>query len=260
MGTLWLTYAWDDNKSKDVDFVAQELRSVSIDVKLDRLNVGAGKLLWEQIDDFISNPDQCDAWAIYLSQSSLSSKPCREELAYALERALSQRDEAFPLIGISNVGVDSSLLPGPIKTRLYVSTTDDDWKERVKAAVEGRPPNIIAPPVNPIAISAVAWGTYFIIELRPRAGSISPITAAVPIAEKDHIKTHFMGAPGAKKHLGGMSQGKAAPSADGKWWTIVEENEAATPTRSFYLQCSEIPSQIVFGAVGGKQQTFTPKR
>ena len=101
MGKLWLTYAWSDNAQQDVDFVAQELRGAGVDVKLDRWTVGAGKRLWEQIDHSIRDPKECDGWAIYLTQSSLTSQPCLEELAYALDRALGTRGQAFPLIGIS---------------------------------------------------------------------------------------------------------------------------------------------------------------
>src|SRR5262249_16712407 len=153
---------------------------------------------------------------------------------------------------VSPGGVDSLLIPGAIKTRLYVITTDPDWKKRVKAAVEGRPPAIALPEVGSVAISVVQWGTDFIIELRPRAGSIFPIFFAVPIANKSLIKATFIGPPGATTHLGNISQKTEGPSTDGAWWTIVERNEAATPTRSFYVQCSAIPLKVVFGQDGGQ--------
>jgi hypothetical protein len=140
MGKLWFTYAWRDNEQQDVDYIAQEITGVAVEVRLDRWILRAGQRLWEQIDNSIRNPNECDAWAIYLTQNSLNSQPCLEELGYALDRALSERGQAFPLIGISPGGVDSSLIPGAIKTRLYVTTTDPDWKERVKAVVEGGHP------------------------------------------------------------------------------------------------------------------------
>jgi hypothetical protein len=43
MASIWLTYAWPDNQHRDVDFVAQELGSAGIEVKLDRWNLSAGK-------------------------------------------------------------------------------------------------------------------------------------------------------------------------------------------------------------------------
>ena len=130
----------------------------------------------------------------------------------------------------------------------------------MKAAVEGRAPAIVQRQVDPIAISAVQCGSSFIIELRPRAGTIFPIFFAVPIAEKSLVETTFIGPPGATTHLGNISQKTESASTDGAWWTIVERNEAATPTRSFYVQCKSVPSKVVFGTDGGQQLTFTPGR
>ena len=56
MNSVWITYAWDDNKDGDVDFTAQELIRAGLDVKLDRWNLSAGKRLWEQIEAFIQDP------------------------------------------------------------------------------------------------------------------------------------------------------------------------------------------------------------
>jgi hypothetical protein len=49
MKTVWITYSWDDNKSNDIEFIAQELESTGLLVKMDRWNIRAGKRLWEQI-------------------------------------------------------------------------------------------------------------------------------------------------------------------------------------------------------------------
>lgn len=54
MKTLLITYAWEGNKGGDVEFIAQELESAGISIKLDRWNIKAGKRLWQQIDSFIS--------------------------------------------------------------------------------------------------------------------------------------------------------------------------------------------------------------
>jgi hypothetical protein len=43
MTNVWITYAWDDNKSGDIDFIAQELEQVGLNIKLDRWNIAAGK-------------------------------------------------------------------------------------------------------------------------------------------------------------------------------------------------------------------------
>jgi hypothetical protein len=100
MATVWLTYAWADNDTGDVDFAAQELQSVGLEVKLDRWNLHAGAPLWDQIEGFIQDREQSDAWVLYATQNSLGSEPCREEYRWALDRALDTRGENFPVIGL----------------------------------------------------------------------------------------------------------------------------------------------------------------
>ena len=78
MTTIWLTYAWADNETGDVDYAAQELAQVGLDVKLDRWNLQAGERLWPQIEAFIQDPARSDAWALYATQNSLGS-------SYAIE-------------------------------------------------------------------------------------------------------------------------------------------------------------------------------
>lgn len=136
MPSLWITYAWADNRDSDVDFLAQELGRAGLSVKLDRWNLSGGRRLWDQIADFITNSTQSDGWAIYATQNSLGSEPCREELAYGLKRALESRNESYPVIALFPGPVDITILPASLSTRLCVSTTDPDWKERIVAAVE----------------------------------------------------------------------------------------------------------------------------
>ena len=112
----------------DVDFVAQELVRTGLTVKLDRWNIEAGKRLWQQIENFISNSEESDAWILYATQNSLGSEACKEEYSYALDRALHQRGTTFPIIGLFPSSVDDSLIPAGLRTRLCVSITDPDWK------------------------------------------------------------------------------------------------------------------------------------
>src|SRR3972149_3473502 len=132
--SVWLTYAWEDNKGNDVDFVAQELVNKGIDIKLDRWNLTAGKRLWEQIESFIRDPAKSDGWLFYATQNSLGSEKCKEEYYYALDRALETRGGEFPVIALFPTTVDESLIPTGIKTRLFVSITDPEWKERIIAS------------------------------------------------------------------------------------------------------------------------------
>lgn len=254
MSSVWITYAWDDNKYRDVDFVAQELVRAGLEVKLDRWNLGAGKRLWEQIEHFIQDPSLSDGWVLYATQISLGNEKCREEFAYAMDRALGKRGGDFPIIALFPVSVDTELIPAGIKIRLFVSITDPDWKERIVAAVQRRAPLITRTLVEPYAFTVHQSGEQQVIEVRPRGGTWSPFIAGIPIAEKDTVSPHL--GFGAAKRIPGafilMSCGEGA-SNDGKLWTMTAGNEA-TPTQSYYIFCKKLPSVLVFGVNGSPPQ------
>jgi hypothetical protein len=152
MAKVWLTYAWNDNKDNDVDFVAQELENAGVQVRLDRWDINVGRRLWDQIENFIQNPTKSDAWLMYATQNSLNSQACMEEYFYALDRAIHARGNEFPIIAIFPSTVDQNLIPAGIRIRLYVSISDPDWKERIVAAAEGRNTNNSKPSVSPYYI------------------------------------------------------------------------------------------------------------
>jgi hypothetical protein len=247
--TLWITYAWADNQHGDIDFIAQELLSVGLNVKLDRWNIGAGKRLWDQIDDFISNPGQSDAWLLVATQTSLLSEPCKEEFAYALDRALRNRGEQFPVLALFPGSVDETLIPAGIRTRLYVSLTDADWKERIKAGVDRRAPAIARPAVEPyvLKIHRRHPSGNLIVEVRPRAGFWAPVFAAVPIGERESSRPLIMVEPaGVITGTGVVTTLFDGPSSDGLWWGACIQGQA-TPIQSLYVWLPELPTQLRFG-------------
>jgi len=254
MGSIWITYAWDDNKDNDVDFTAQELMKAGLDIKLDRWNLSAGKRLWEQIEKFIQDPSLSDGWLLYATQSSLGNEKCKEEFAYALDRALNKRGGDFPIIALFPASVDNELIPAGIKTRLFVSLTDPDWKERIKAAIERRSPAIIKPQVEPYALTIHRSGERYVIEVRPRGGTWAPFIFGIPIDEKGEVSPSLL--HGAAKRIpdGGilMNCGEGV-SDDGKFWTLFAGNEA-TPTQSYFIFCKKLPSLLVFGVKNGSPQ------
>ena len=257
METIWITYAWDDNTQCDVDFVAQELARVGVQVKLDCWNVRAGRRLWEQIQRFIQEETESDAWLIYATQNSLGSEACKKEFSYALDRAFNRRGNNFPIIAIFPGPVDNSLMPAGNRTRLYVSLTDLEWKERVKAAAEGRSPSgrlQLEPFTIQIHRDNSAVDHRLAIEVRPREGTWSPFFAAVPLSEKDRVQPHIMHGPRGQVPQGGaLCNTGEAPSSNDAWWVMFAQNEA-TPTQSFYIHCNELPSRLAFGVNGGRPQ------
>jgi hypothetical protein len=132
---------------------------------------------------------------------------------------------------------------------------DDNWKERIKAALENRTPNILRATIEPyfIAVKPFPVGTRQAIEVRPRAGYWAPFFFAIPMEEKDRVKASIGRGPRDNYPVSGMYSGGETPTDDGKWH-IIFRNEEATPSISYYLSCESIPSQIGFGVFKGQPQ------
>ena len=251
--TLWVTYAWADDEDNDVQFLAQELTAAGIDIKLDRWTIGAGERLWPQIEKFIQGPDKCDAWMMVATSASLGSEPCKEEFAFALDRALNNRGKDFPVMALFLGPVEESMIPASIRTRLYVSVTDPDWKERIVAAAEGRAVNIARPNVEPyqLTVHDIAPGQRITIEVRPRAGTWNPFLAAIPADEQDKVGMSAFVGPRGKP--GGSSVVINPQEGINQGWFVRTANYEATPTMSGFIYCSAMPSKIAFGEERGPQ-------
>jgi hypothetical protein len=223
-------------------------------VRLDRWNLQAGTRLWEQIASFISDPSKCDAWLVYATQESLASEACREELAYALDRALNSRDKKFPLIGLFPSTVDHSTIPAPIRIRLFVSLTDPDWKERIVASVRRRDLAVTQDALQPFVVQLISPAPVpfrTVIEMRPRAGVWNPFVFAIPVGDKDRLDIALRSGPPRRiPPLGGVVFSKGeGPSGDGKWHCIFG-HEPASPTHSYFAFSLELPSSFGFGQEG----------
>ncbi len=259
MATVWITYAWADNQSQDVDFIARELERAGLNVKLDRWNLEAGKRLWEQIEGYIRRSDQSDAWLLIATQNSLTSEPCKEEFAYALDRALQSRGDTFPVIALFLTHIDPELIPKSIATRWHVSITDPDWKERIVAAAERRPHAASRIDVKPYHLKVhrlEGRSNPIAIEVRPRAGVWAPVVAGIPLAEKEQVQPFIMIGPRDLPTDSGilMTRGQDGPSQDNSWWMVHAENQS-TPTESCYVWCKELPTRLIFG-VKNRQPQF----
>jgi hypothetical protein len=258
--TVWITYAWSDNHNDDVDFIAQELERAGLKVKLDRWVIKAGQKLWPQIEEFIQSPDQCDSWLMVATQNSLGSEPCKEEYAYALDRALRTRGGDFPVMAVFPSTVDATLIPAGIRVRLHVSLADPDWKERIVSATEGRQAEIvrkhIAPYVKTIHILPMeigGSGRRFAIEVRPRAGTWAPFVAGIPAAEKENVEPFLTHQPAGRPPTGSTMLFNVIKQHDRGLYLCSAGNEA-TPTMSYFLLCKELPSRLVFGVNNGPPQ------
>jgi hypothetical protein len=259
MATAWITYAWRDNQEGDLDFIVQELIRAGLAIKLDRWNIQAGRRLWEQIEKFITDPSQCDGWIMYATQNSLASEACREELAYALDRALSTRGGTFPIIALLPSHAEEGFLPAAIRTRLYVDLSDPDWKDRIVGAVANRQHVRSTAEMTPyfVKIHPAPSGFQLLLEVRPRAGVWYPFATCVDVREKDVVALVLRGGPrGFIPPIEGLNiAGGTGLSGDGQWY-IETGYQAATPTHSYYLFYKKIPSRLAFGQLDTPGQMF----
>jgi hypothetical protein len=134
---LWVTYAWQDNDEGDFDYLVQRLEDHGVEARYDKIQIVPGFRLWEQIAERILSPDT-DGWASLVTPISMASEPCREELSYALSRALDE-NENFPLIGLLH-GVSAREAPPALYARLCVNLSDRNWPTQVRAGLEQRAP------------------------------------------------------------------------------------------------------------------------
>ena len=263
MATIWLTYCWADNDDGDVDYVTQKLGE-HLDVRLDRYQLRTGQRLWEQIEAHIADRQSLDAWVMYTTAASLNSQACREELAYALDRALSPGKEKdnrpFPLIGLFPTPLDSSIVPAPLRTRLYVSLADRDWVERIVAEAEGRGPNLVHAEIDRIGFK-IHQHSHFacVVEAWPREGTLEPLYYAVPPAEAFPEAQHWLRFAGRGKvpsDPSGMvtnyTRFNNQEAMDGTKWSGERVGNAATPATSVFIFCPHAPTRMLVGEEGGE--------
>lgn len=255
MKSLWLTYAWIDNEESDVDFVVSKLQSHSIDVRLDRTRIVAGRRLWQQIDKNIQSED-LNGFAIYTTKQSLESEPCQEEIVYALDRVLRTKGSSFPLIGIFPTPMDRALIPSAIATRLYVSLKDETWSAQIKNALSGQPP-IKSFDTAPFFYKEHISSSGYVYEMRPRDGVWHPAIIAVASEQFKQCSLPFVWARGQPEYRPPMyllAQLDDQVTPDGKSWSGYRVDQQADPHQSIYLPSKVKLTRLIFGASQREKQ------
>jgi hypothetical protein len=246
-----------DDADEDVTYVVQELRAAGVEVRLDREVLVPGRRLWNQIGDEIEDP-KCDGWIVFATRAAFESEAVMEELAYAIQRAITARGEAFPLIALL-ADAPVAELPVGLRIRLGVPLADSSWVDRVVSGLRGEAPAIQSPHVGSYALTVhepnAGHTDQWCVKVRPRAGTWSPsLFVAIPEEERDLLGIALCGPKNLPNGTGMVLSGQPQTSPDGRWYGIGLTDEA-TPTRSLYTFFSRLPSRLRFGINGGPSWT-----
>ena len=252
MAKVWVTYSWKDNEDQQINWIVQEMEKSGLEVHLDNRDIIPGRRLWDQISQAIADPEVCDSWIFIISPNSLASEPCREELSYALDRALNKRGKDFPLIGLVDGKFDGNSLPAALKVRLCVSTYETNWRQRILAGAQGAKPGAL--PGDELPPYTIEWhkvpekitkanGATICLEVRPRVGTWTNFHVAVLKSEKDKVLNILHGARGRFPTESMVISGSTENETH-FFRTIKNE---VSPTQSAYINFKEKPSEILFG-------------
>ncbi|MBM7117646.1 toll/interleukin-1 receptor domain-containing protein [Archangium primigenium] len=253
---LWVTYAWADNRDQDVDYIISELeKSGELEVHFDRRQLPAGQRIWDNIASEIVNPERSDAYAVVVTADSLTSNPCQEELNYALDRALSTRGVAFPLIALIHK-IEPRQMPAKLTTRLGVMLRDPNWVKQVVAAVNGQAYQVDLGNLGPLKMrvhrSPPGEKYVFALEIQPRLETINIWRACVNEAEKDRLKLFSVRPPNSAFGASAMFAvvDDIIGTTLGPMRTVGCDGSPLDHAHSLYLYFDSLPSALYFSRDG----------
>jgi hypothetical protein len=199
------------------------------------------------IEQHISSPEKCDSWIIYATENSLANEKCKEELYYALDRALKIKSGNFSIIWIFPNHINPELIPPSIKTRLYVSLEDENWLERVVSWINWVAPSIVRPTLEEFDLRVQNYIWRSVIEVRPRAWTWSPFFCAIPIWEKKELNPRIaFNSKWNDPNWGWMLYGKYDYTSRDWKWSIIQVDNQATPTMSCFITVNKLPTELLF--------------
>lgn len=247
---LWITYAWLDNVEGNFNYLVQELERTGIPALYDKIALIPGRRLWNQIAEKISK-ESLSGWAYLITPNSLSSEACKEELSYALQRALETKGDVFPLIGLLHE-VSIKDVPSPLRVRLCVNLANPDWIEEIRAGIVGQPPRRTPQQLSPLIVKIhkpyLGDSSKLAVEFRPRFGELNYWRIAYPSSNPRHI----MCGPGPANGYGISSvmqsyiEGKVV--VGGVEMNFVGCGNALSPSTSAYIVFKGgLPQKLFFG-------------
>ncbi|MBI3220210.1 MAG: toll/interleukin-1 receptor domain-containing protein [Bacteroidetes bacterium] len=248
--SLWITYAWTDNQEGNFDYLVGQLGAQGIQTRYDRIQLVPGQRLWEQIGARISD-NTLRAWAYLITPNSLQSQPCREELEYAVNRAIQTKNNVFPLIGLVTAGVSFNDVPISLRVRLCVSLSSPNWIEEIRAGLELRPPRLIDTPQTMYIyrVTQEFNGTNIttVIEIRPRFNEVHFWRVALPT--NCTILNFGVGPANSRQTTGILqmvTQGGTG-ELNGHQVQVVGAGTVLTPGTSAFVFINGTPDFVAFG-------------
>lgn len=250
---VWITYAWADNDEGDFDHLANGLEAGGVLATYDKIALVAGQRLWDQIAHQITEGDLA-GWAYLITPQSVHSEACREELAYALDRALRARSEGFPLIGLLH-GVSIEDVPVALRVRLCVDLSSPTWVEEVRAGLERRAPR--RPRGETGDLRVAVHNPYqgdprlYAVEFRPRFGELRYWRIAYP---ENLAPTHRAIGPAAGGGVGSMLTEFIEGTVElaGRQMKFFGGGTAITPgTAAYVVFRDENPDVLAFSVANG---------
>lgn len=247
---LWITYAWSDNIEGDFDYLVYELENAGIPALYDKIALIPGRRLWDQIAEKIDK-EHLSGWAYLITPNSLASEACKEELSYALQRALDAKGYVFPLIGlIHNVSIEN--IPMALRVRLCVNLENPDWIEQIRAGISGQPPKLIPKPQSSLIVKIhnpyLGDSHNVAVEFRPRFGELTYWRIGYPANNARPVR--WGSGPANGYGISGISQscieGKIVISNE--QMNFVGCGNTISPSTSAYIVFKDnLPNILFFG-------------
>ena len=250
-----ITYYWESQEEADFHSLADELDAFGVPSVFESIAISKDRELWGRLGDLATR----SGWGYLVTPKNLTSKICRTQQAQALRKVHELLGHSYPLIALLQ-GVRIYEVPAALKPAWCVSPSSPQWKEEVKARLEGRNPEKSSVPVTqyvwriyPDYASVAGWTA---VEIRPRYGEIRYWQFAVPDPASICLWGHGPAGGGAiaARHTAALAPRQA--DINGQPVTWYGAGDHLSPETSAYIVFEgSLPDFICFGfSIDGRAQ------
>lgn len=235
MGTVWITFATEDNVDGDIDYLAQEISRSGWKTRMHPMFPNEDEKIDRLIPAFLSKPEQSDAWILYASPRALAGGRA-ERIQSAIDKALSTRT-ALPRIAL----LPQADVQTPSMTH-RIRVDDPLWRQQLGEALEcnletsaqseGLPPYVAK-------LQTISEDSFrYSFEFRPKMGRWEPFLFAIPPEDRSRVAPEIQ-----------PSDLEEGFSDDAEWYYLLGHTPA-TPTTSYVVKMKDTPSRLAFGQQG----------